>query len=197
MRSTAGPTHVITRTAELTDLPALTEIYNYYVRHTAVTFDLEPFAPEGRRPWFDEHSANGPHRIVVAASDDARLLGYASSSRWRPKPAYGTTIETSVYCHPDETGRGYGRLLYAALFDALSGQDVHRVVAGICLPNPPSVKLHEHFGFKRVGVFSEVGRKFGAYHDVAWYERRFNASEPQPFSTRETREQNRRPGGSH
>jgi phosphinothricin acetyltransferase len=185
MPTTSRRTDAITRAAELADLPALTAIYNHYVLNTAVTFDLEPFTPEGRRPWFDEHPSTGPHRLIVAASDDGRVIGYASSGRWRPKPAYLTTVEVSVYCHPEEIGRGYGRVLYAALFDAIALADVRRAVAGICLPNPASIKLHERCGFTLVGVFSEVGRKFGAYHDVAWYERRLDRPAPDDRATKD------------
>ncbi len=187
MPSTADRSRITTRAAELADLPALTAIYNHYVLNTTVTFDLQPFAPDGRRDWFDEHPLVGPHRLLVASAEDGRIVGYASSSRWRPKPAYGTTVETSVYCHPDHTGRGYGRVLYASLFDVLANEDVHRAVAGICLPNAPSVALHERLGFTRIGVFSEVGRKFGAYHDVAWYERRVASRGPHDRATTSSR----------
>jgi phosphinothricin acetyltransferase len=162
------------RAATLADLPALTDIYNHYVVHTAITFDLRPFAVEERRPWFDAHAAPGPHRLLVAEDEALGCLGYASSSRWRPKPAYDTTVEASVYCRPDAVGRGCGTALYSALFALLRHEDVHAVVAGICLPNPASVALHERFGFEPVGVFRAVGRKFDRYWDVAWFERRIS-----------------------
>ncbi len=100
-----------------------------------------------------------------------RVLGYATTSRWRQKPAYRTTVESSVYLHRDATGRGCGSRLHSTLFASIAGEDVHRIVAGACLPNAASVKLHERFGFELVGIFREVGFKFGRYHDVAWYER--------------------------
>jgi phosphinothricin acetyltransferase len=153
------------------DLPALTAIYNHYIVNTTVTFDLNPFEPEERRAWFEDHATSGRHRLLVAAAPDGAVLGYTTTSRWRPKAAYDTTVESSVYCHPGAVGQGIGRQLYAALFDALAGEDVHRIVAGIGQPNPASVALHERFGFRRVGVFSSVGRKFGNYWDVAWFER--------------------------
>ena len=124
-----------------------------------------------RRAWFDDHRDSGPHRLLVATDARNRCLGYASSSRWRPKPASDTTVETSVYCHPEALGRGCGTALYAALFAVLASEDVHRVVAGVSLPNPASVSLHERFGFRPVGVFHSVGRKFDRFWDVAWFER--------------------------
>ncbi len=159
------------RDATLSDLPALTRIYNYYVVNTPITFDLQPYEPDGRRAWFNEHSPEGRHRLLVAEASDGELLGYATSSRWRPKAAYDTTVESSVYCRHGETGKGVGGQLYAALFAALADRDVHRIVAGMTLPNAASMALHERFGFTRVGEFDEVGRKFGKYWNVAWYER--------------------------
>lgn len=159
------------RPATLDDLEALTDIYNHYVVNTPITFDLETFAAAERRPWFDDHGASGRYRLLVATDDRGRCMGYASSSRWRPKPAYSTTVETSVYCHPDARGRGYGTALYGALFATLEQEDINTVVAGVSLPNPASLSLHAKFGFRPVGVFHAVGRKFDRFWDVAWFER--------------------------
>jgi phosphinothricin acetyltransferase len=159
------------RPATLDDLPALTDIYNHYIVNTTITFDVRPFAPEERQSWFDEHAPTGRHRLIVAVDDDRGVLGYATTSRWRPKPAYDTTVEASVYCRPHSLGRGYGTGLYAALFESIATEDVYRIVAGVSLPNPASIKLHERFGFRPVGVFPGVGRKFDKYWDVAWFER--------------------------
>jgi phosphinothricin acetyltransferase len=159
------------RPATLDDLPALTDIYNHYVVHTAITFDMRPFAPEERRAWFDEHATTGRHRLLVAVGSDATPQGYATTSRWRPKAAYDTTVEASVYCHPSSLGRGCGTALYTALFESIAAEDVYRIVAGVSLPNPQSIKLHQRFGFRPVGVFPGVGRKFDRYWDVAWFER--------------------------
>ena len=159
------------RPATLDDLQALTDIYNYYVVNTAITFDVRPFAVEDRRAWFDDHAGSGRYRLLVAVDPDGRRLGYATTSRWRPKASYETTLESSVYCHPDAVGRGCGTALYRALFDSIAAEDVHTIVAGVSLPNPASIKLHERFGFKPVGVFHGVGRKFDKYWDVGWFER--------------------------
>jgi phosphinothricin acetyltransferase len=161
----------VIRPAILADLPALTGIYNHYVVETAITFDLRPFAPDERRAWFDDHAPSGRHRLLVAVDDGGRCVGYASTSRWRPKAAYDTTVEASVYCHPAAVGRGCGSALYRSLFDSIAGEDVHTIVAGVSLPNPASIRLHERFGFQPVGVFHRVGRKFDRYWDVAWFER--------------------------
>ena len=159
------------RAATLDDLEALTDIYNHYIVNSAITFDLQTFTTSERRAWFDDHSDVGPHRLLVAIDDRGRCLGYASSSRWRPKLAYNTTVETSVYCHPEARGRGCGTALYTALFATLEGEDLHTIVAGVSQPNPASLSLHEKFGFRSVGVFHAVGRKFDTFWDVAWFER--------------------------
>lgn len=154
------------------DLTALTDLYNHYVRETPATFDTEVFTPEERRRWLLSYPEDGPHRLMVATDiDSQRILGYATAGTFRAKPAYGTTVEVTVYLAPDAGGRGIGTLLYEALFEALAGEDVHRALAGIVPPNEASVRLHERFGFRYVGTYREVGRKFGRYWDVAWYEK--------------------------
>ncbi|MFD8395423.1 GNAT family N-acetyltransferase [Streptomyces sp. NPDC059680] len=154
------------------DLDALTTIYNHYVRETAITFDTAIFTPEERRPWLLSHPEDGPHRLMVATDAESQeILGYATSSPYRPKPAYVTSVEVSVYVAPDAGRRGIGSLLYDALFKALGAEDVHRAYAGIAQPNEASERLHARFDFRHVGTYREVGRKFGRYWDVAWYEK--------------------------
>lgn len=161
---------IAVRPGRLDDLAALTAIYNHYVLSSPATFDLEPFAVEERREWFRHYAETGRHRLLVAAEGE-QVLGYATSSRWRPKPAYDATVETTVYVSPEAAGRGVGRLLYAKLFNELDREEVHRAVAGIVPPNEPSLRLHQAFGFREVGRFAEVGYKFGRYWDVVWLER--------------------------
>jgi phosphinothricin acetyltransferase len=158
------------RPAEPSDLPALTAIYNHYVRETPITFDVEPLPVEGRRPWLEGFAAEGPHRLLVAERG-GDLLGYAGSMSFRPKAAYATSVETTVYLRAGSAGQGIGAVLYARLFEVLRGEELHRAYAGITLPNPASIRLHERFGFRPVGVFHEVGRKLGRYWDVEWYEK--------------------------
>jgi phosphinothricin acetyltransferase len=158
------------RVASRTDPLRLTEIYNHYVVHTPVTFDVEPHSVERRAAWFDQFSQSGRCRLLVA-DDGHVVVGYAGTTRFRPKAAYETTVETTVYCAPGTEGRGIGTRLYSALFEAISTADIHRILAGYVLPNSASAALHERFGFKLVGVFSENGRKLDRYWDVAWTER--------------------------
>ena len=164
---------VTTRAAALSDLPRLAEIYNHYILHTPITFNTKPFSVDGFKEWFEEHSDGKRHRLVVAVENGGarRVIGYAGTGRFRPKEAYETTVETTIYCSHECTQRGVGTLLYRALFEVIAGEDINRVVAGVTLPNPASVKLHERFGFRHVGTFTGNGRKFGKYWDVAWFER--------------------------
>jgi phosphinothricin acetyltransferase len=164
------------RPAEERDLARLTEIYNHYVESTAITFDIDPYDVEARRPWFRQFGIEGRFRLFVA--ERAGLIdAYAGTTSFRPKRAYDTTVEATVYCAPNATGLGLGRELFSVLWKSLEGEDVHSAVAGITLPNEPSIKLHERFGFELSGVLHDVGRKLGRYWDVAWYEKRLGASE--------------------
>jgi phosphinothricin acetyltransferase len=162
------------RPALPSDLPRLTEIYNHYVVNTPITFDVEPKTVESRISWFEQFALTGRYQLLVA-EEFGLVVGYAGTTRFRPKAAYDTTVETTIYCCPQTTGKGIGSRLYAALFEAISGEDIRRIVAGYALPNPASAALHQRFGFKLVGVFTENGRKFGRYWDVAWMQRPLRA----------------------
>jgi len=161
---------MLIRPALLNDLPRLTEIYNHYVINTPITFDLEPKTVESRVSWFEQFGPVGRYRLLVAEENGA-LVGYAGTTRFRPKAAYDTTVETTIYCAPESKGKGIGSHLYAALFEAIAGEDIRSIVAGYTLPNAASAALHERFGFKLVGVFKDNGRKFDRYWDVAWTQR--------------------------
>src|SRR5579884_744071 len=101
------------RSALPSDLPRLTEIYNHYVIHTPVTFDLQPYTVERRTEWFEQFAPGGRYRLIVA-EEGGIILGYAGTTRFRVKPAYDTTVETTIYCSPQSVGRSVGRKLYAA-----------------------------------------------------------------------------------
>jgi phosphinothricin acetyltransferase len=161
---------VVVRQAEPGDLPQLTDVYNHYVKTSPATFDLEPVSLERRREWMSRYADTGPHRLLVATVEGV-IAGYATTGQLREKPGYLTSVETTVYVHPDRHGRGIGTRLYAALFAAIAGEDVHRAFAAVVMPNPASVALHERFGFTRLGIFHEAGRKFDRYWDVEWFER--------------------------
>lgn len=158
------------RPASRADLEAITGIYNHYLATTHIAFDTEPWSVADRDPWFRQFAESGPHRLLVAARDEA-VVGFTASTPIRPKPAYATSVETTVYIRPGAEGQGVGSLLYADLFDRLAAEDVYRAYAIIALPNPASIRLHERFGFQRASLFTAMGRKLGRFWDVAWYEK--------------------------
>ena len=170
-RPPEDPSPVKIRPAHFDDLPRLLEIYNHYVEHTHVTFDVEPHSLDERRVWLEGFDRSGPHRLLVCERAHS-IEGYASSRIFRDRSAYDRSVETSIYLHPAACGKGVGSALYGRLLEALEAEPlVHRAYGGVALPNEASVALHLRHGFKRVGSFSEVGFKFGRYWDVAWFER--------------------------
>ena len=164
---------IVIRHAEQRDLPALLDIYNHYVIHTPINFDIEPRTLAQRREWLEEFSDAGKYQCFVA-DEGGKPIGYACSMQFKEKAAYATTIETSVYCAPDRARKGVGRRLYSTLFDALKHEDIHRAFGGITLPNTASVGLHEAMGFRHIGTYGEVGHKFGRYWDVGLFIREMN-----------------------
>jgi len=152
-------------------LPALVSIYNHYVANTHVTFDTEAYTVDSRRAWFDSFSDTGPYRLYAAVVDD-QTVGFAYSDQFHPRVGYNPSVSTSIYLDPAFVGRGLGRILFAHLLESLQSESaVHRAYAGIALPNPGSIALHEKLGFKLAGTFHEVGSKFDKFWDVSWYEK--------------------------
>jgi phosphinothricin acetyltransferase len=148
--------------------PAIGAIYDAAARATPATFDLEGHPPQ----WWAQAIAAEAYPVLVAIGDGGDVVGFARASEHKVKPAYGTTCETSVYVAEHARGEGVGRALYGVLLDQLdAAAGLLLAVAGITLPNPPSIALHESCGFSHVGTFHNVGLKFDERWDVAWYER--------------------------
>lgn len=155
------------RPAVLADAAALHAIYAEQVRSSWATFDLTVPALAPFEAWVGD-VAPGHH--VLVAVDDSAVVGYAKSGTFRPRAAYDTTVETSVYV--TRPGQGLGTALYAQLLPLLEAGPCHLAVANIALPNEASIALHERCGFTHVGSLAEVGRKFDRWHDVALWQRR-------------------------
>jgi len=159
------------RHGESGDLNGLVEIYNHYVTNTHITFDTEPFLVTDRIQWFNQFEETGRHQLLVAEESGA-IVGYATSTRFKTRAAYNTSVETTIYLHPAQCGQGIGRLLYSTLMERLIDEPrVHRAYGGVALPNDASVALHLKLGFQHVGTYHEVGYKFDEYWDVNWYEK--------------------------
>lgn len=157
------------RAARDSDLPALVALANHYIAHTHAMFTTELQTVEGRKAWFDGYGA-GRYRLLVA-EDAAGFLGCAYSSRYRPTPAFDTTVETSIYLQPDRRGAGLGARLYPALFDLLRTEDVHLAVAGVAQPNAASNALHLKCGFEEVGTFRDYARKGDLWISSTWFQK--------------------------
>jgi phosphinothricin acetyltransferase len=169
--STRTPVEVTVRPATREDVPRITEIYNHYIENTPVSFDLEPFSVGERLEWFSHYGTTGRYRAFVAERDGV-VVGYTTSSPFRVKQAYETTVEMTIVCAPDAVGMRIGSRLYESILPLLETEDVHMACARITLPNEASCAIHKRFGFELIGVEPEVGRKFGRFWDVAWYMRR-------------------------
>ncbi|WP_323014395.1 GNAT family N-acetyltransferase [Devosia sp.] len=146
------------------DVPALTAIYAHYVRNTAITFDTEVPGEPAMAEKFG-HLLDLGHPLIVA-EHEGRVLGYAYASFYRPRAAYRFTVEDSIYLHPDETGKGLGKTLLAALLDQSKTLGFHQMLAVITADTENSIRLHEKFGFEKVGLYRQVGFKFERWHDV-------------------------------
>ena len=165
---------VHTRPVEAADAEALMAIYNVEVLETTVTFDVNPRSLEEQVEWIAEH--RGVHVALVAIDPEGdagprgargeTIAGFASIGPYRPRAAYATTVENSVYVERSARGRGVGRLLLDDLIDAAQGAGFHSMIARIVGENDASIRLHEACGFEMVGIEREVGRKHGRWLDV-------------------------------
>jgi L-amino acid N-acyltransferase len=162
------------RLVQLGDAEAVRSIYNREVSEGTNTFDLETRTLADQREWIAHHQ--GAHPAVVAVEDRPsrgaeQVLGFAVLSPYRDRPAYATTVEDSVYVHPDHRGLGVGRALLDEALRLAKDHGFHAVIARISGENEPSVRLHRACGFEVVGVEREVGRKHGQWLDVVAMQR--------------------------
>ena len=155
------------RQVHIDDAKLLLEIYNYYVLNSVVTFDIEPLSLSAFEDKIAQIMADYPF-LVFEENDE--FLGYAYGSKFRPKPAYKNTVETTVYVKNGVHGKKIGTQLYKALLLLLKEQNFHVALGVLTLPNEASVKLHEKFNFTMVGHFKEVGFKFGKWLDVGVFQ---------------------------
>lgn len=153
-----------TRLVERRDAEALRAIYNVEVLESTVTFDLRPRSLAEQLAWVDDHS--GGHPAIVAVGPDDEVVGFASLSPYRPRPAYSTTVEDSIYVRRDLRGQGVGRLLLGDLVALAAEHGFHSVIGRIVGDHDASIALHAACGFGQVGREQEVGRKFNRWLDV-------------------------------
>jgi phosphinothricin acetyltransferase len=148
------------------DAAAIAAVYRPYVVDSVISFETEaPDAGEIAR-----RMSSLPRLPWLVAERAGQVVGYAYGSAHRARAAYRWAADVSVYLAPGEGGQGVGRALYDRLLGLLLGLGYVRAYAGIALPNPASVGLHESLGFTLVGVYRQVGYKHGGWHDVGWWQ---------------------------
>jgi L-amino acid N-acyltransferase YncA len=156
------------RPVEPGDAPRIAEIYNPYVTDTIVTFELEPVTPEEISRRIAAITAGYPYLVLEDGS--GTVAGYAYASRFREREAYRFTAEVTIYLDRGRTGSGLGSILFAELLERLRGTDLRALIGAIALPNDPSARLHEKFGFRNVARLEKVGFKFDRWIDVGYWE---------------------------
>jgi phosphinothricin acetyltransferase len=116
----------------------------------------------------------------LVSERDGALVGYAYGSVHRTRAAYRWSVDVSVYVDRSVHRAGIGRALYAELLETLTRLGYYNAFAGITLPNAASVGLHEAMGFRPVGIYRNVGHKFGRWHDVGWWQLPLREPSPDP-----------------
>jgi L-amino acid N-acyltransferase YncA len=175
------------RAAEPSDAAAIAAIYAPQVLTGTATFEIEP--PDARAMRTRMAASDGLYPWLVATNGDPEggVIGYAYATRFRDRPAYRYVVETTIYMADTVQRRGAGRLLYEALIDTLRAQGFVHALGAIALPNDASIGLHEAVGFRRTGVYREVGYKQGQWIDVGIWQCELNEprvppAEPRKFS---------------
>lgn len=174
---------IVIRAARAADAATIADIYAPHVANGFVSFELEPpdadamerrmAASDGLYPW-----------LVATDGEDGIVLGYAYATRFRDRPAYDYVVESSIYMAGTGQRQGTGRLLYEALIHTLRAQGFTQAIGAIALPNPASIALHEAVGFRRTGVYREIGYKQGRWIDVGIWQCQLNDSRVPPVAPR-------------
>ena len=175
------------RAATPDDAARIAAIYAPFVIGGTVSFEIDPPDARAMRGRMAASEGLYPWMVVTNGVDDAGVVGYAYATKFRDRPAYKYVVETSIYVAGDQQRGGVGRLLYEALIDTLRAQGFTQAIGAITLPNDASISLHESVGFRRAGVYREIGYKQGRWIDVGFWQCELNDSkvppvEPKPFS---------------
>lgn len=165
------------RPARADDFTSIAAITNHYITTSSIHFAYEP-VPDGELRALWERTRD---RFPWLVTDDAgEVLGYAKAGVWRERTAYNWTCEVGLYIADRARGRGLGRALYDALLAECQARGFRSAIAGIALPNPASIALHERCGFARVGTFADAGWKNNAWHAVEFWQKQLSTRPEAP-----------------
>jgi len=156
------------RRASEADADRIAGIYNWYVLNTIITFETAGVSPNEMRQRIHEKLMQFDW---VVGESNHQIVGYAYYGSFRPRAAYGHTVESTVYLAQESTGKGFGKRLYSALIESATKKGFRELIGVIALPNPASLALHQALGFREAGLLRGVGHKFGEYVDVALWQR--------------------------
>jgi L-amino acid N-acyltransferase YncA len=156
------------RNATTQDAAQLVDLYNYYIRHTLITFEEVELTAAQFAERIQKIASDYPFLVY---EENGEILGFAYGNKWRERSAYRFALESSVYVRHGHFGKKIGASLYEKLFEALKKQGCRQVIGVITLPNDTSVKMHEKFGFEKVAHFKQVGLKFDQWCDVGFWQK--------------------------
>ncbi len=167
------------RIARAEDAEGILAIYAPIVRETTISFELEPPTVEEMRGRIETTLARLPWLVCES---DGGIAGYAYASRHRERAAYQWSVDVSVYVAEQRRRQGLGSRLYTPLLGMLEDLGYYSALAGIALPNPASVGLHEAMGFRSIGIYRNIGYKLGAWRDVGWWQKQLceYGDDPEP-----------------
>jgi phosphinothricin acetyltransferase len=155
------------RQIALSDCNSIMEIYNYYIETTTITFEEIPITAKDMETRILEIIKHFPFIIY---EEEGNKHGFAYVNTFQSRSAYRFTLEDSIYLRDGYIGKGIGKILLNELINEVKKTETHSIIAKIALPNERSVKLHETFNFKNVGILREVGKKFDKWIDVGYWE---------------------------
>ena len=172
------------RNAAAADVPAMLEIYAYFVRETAVSFEYEVPTREEFTRRLEEHTVQFPWLVW---EENGEVLGYAYAGLPFERAAYRWCAEISCYLAAQVRGRGVGRQLYARVEALLRKQGYRKAYAVVTSANEASLAFHRALGYRTAAFFPETGYKNGQWYATTWLEKELQplgAPEDFPISWR-------------
>ena len=167
------------RLVQLDDTAQILDVYDPYVKNTAITFEYETPSLDVFRDRIEAISQEYPY---IVCSKDSKIIGYAYAHKHMERAAYQWNAELSIYIHSDFQRLGLGKKLYGSILEILKIQNIQNVYGCVTSPNTNSEKIHEYFGFKKIGTYHSTGYKHGKWHDVVWFEKKISfCHNPKPF----------------